>query len=71
MASSQLRAIQKGWQGVWEQAKFIGTHGSSGGVAILVRTPIIAMRGNEDYDHRGHRVMMQWTRTTKIHIVKF
>ena len=69
LASAQIKAISKGWQGVWQPAMNTGKHGRSGGVATLVRQPVLMIKGDGDYNHRWHRVMVQWTRKTKIHIV--
>ena len=69
MASMQLNAIAKGWQGVWEPALNTGKHGRSGGVATLVRQPVHMTRGTGGYGHTWHRVMIQWMRKTKIHLV--
>ena len=66
MASMQLNAIATGWQGVWEPALNTGKHGRSGGVATLVRKPVLMTRGTGDYSHRWHRVIM---RKTKKHLV--
>ena len=63
LASAQVRAISKGWQGVWQPAMNTGKHGRSGGVATLVRQPILMIKGGGDYNHRWHRVMVQWKNT--------
>ena len=69
LASMPLNAIAKGWQGVWEPALDTGKHGRTGGVATLVRQPILMTRGVGEYGHRWHRVMLQWTRKPKLHII--
>ena len=67
LATMQLNAIAKGWQGVWEPALNTGKHGR--GVATLVRQPVLMNSGLGGYSHRWHRVMIQWTRKTKVHLV--
>ena len=69
LGSAQIKAIGKGWQGVWQPAMNTGKHGRSGGVATLVIQPILMIKGGGEYNHRWHRVMVQWTRRTKVHIV--
>ena len=69
LASAQVKAISKGWQGVWQPALSTGKHGRSGGVATLVRQPVLMVKGGGEYNHRWHRVMVQWTRKTKIHLI--
>ena len=69
LASAQVKAIGKGWQGVWQPALSTGKHGRSGGVAMLIRQPVLMIKGGGDYNHIWHRVMVQWTRRTKIHII--
>ena len=65
LASAQVKAISKGWQGVWQAAMSTGKHGRSGGVSTLVRQPILMIKGDGDYNHRWRRVMLQWTGKTK------
>ena len=69
LANAQVKATNKGWQGVWQPALNTGKHGRSGGVATLVRQPVLMILGGGDYNHRWHSVMVQWTRKTKLHIV--
>ena len=52
LASAPIKAISKGWQGVWQPALNTGTHGRSGGVATLVRQPVLMVKGNGEYNHR-------------------
>ena len=69
ISGKQLHGYEMGWHGVWEPALVTEKGGISGGIATLVRQPILIAKGLNPGTHRWHRVSIQWTQATKLHIV--
>ena len=54
--------------GVWTEALETSYLGRSGGVAILAKDPILAVKGKGKYDHRWVSTILPYTRTRAMHV---
>ena len=57
VAAYQMLAARYKWNGVWTEALETSYLGRSGGVAILAKDPILAVKGKGKYDHRWANVV--------------
>ena len=68
VAAYQMLAARHKWNGVWTEALETSDLGRSGGVAILAKDPILAVKGKGKYDHRWVSAILPYTRTRAVHI---